>query len=225
MNLLLIPFIFISLIIIIYIVYIYFFTIDYENHISNFNPNFHKVFKFNIPSFNKDIRKWIIQETEKYTKKNGWTTKRHNDYPTTDISLGVLNDDVKNYVSDHIKSDLYPIISKIINIPVKRLQSVDVFIIKYEEGKQVSLEKHKDGSTFTFTMLLNDPSEFEGGGTFFHDYDIGLLQPSNHEVVLHSGYILHEGKAITKGKRYLMVGFIWDKKDYNFRQLKNHMRG
>ena len=209
---------FISIILLIYYGYIYLFTIDYENHISKMNPNFQKVFRFNIPSFNKDIRKWIIDKAEEYTKKNGWDTDRHIKYQTTDISVGVLDTDIKQYIIDHIKTDIFPLMSKASGIPIKRLRSLDVFIIKYEMDNQVSLKKHKDGSTFTFTMLLNDPSEFEGGGTYFHNH-IGLVKPTNEEVIMHSGYIQHEGKEITKGKRYLLVGFVWDQSDYNYKDL------
>lgn len=35
-------------------------------------------------------------------------------------------------------------------------------------GEQTELERHSDGSTFSFNVLLNEPSAFEGGGTRFY---------------------------------------------------------
>ena len=35
------------------------------------------------------------------------------------------------------------------------------------EGEQRGLNMHADGSLFSFNVLLTDPAEFEGGGTFF----------------------------------------------------------
>ena len=62
-------------------------------------------------------------------------------------------------------------------------------------------------------MLLNQPRDFSGGGTRFHEFDIGTLQPANDVVIAHYGKIRHEGVAITRGKRYLLVGFIYARDD------------
>lgn len=82
------------------------------------------------------------------------------------------------------------------------------------------LEAHRDGSLLSFTILINDPSEFEGGGTFFDGLrDVvdphptlapgGIIRPERAgDVTFHSGKLLHGADVITKGKRTVLVGFI-----------------
>ena len=82
----------------------------------------------------------------------------------------------------------------------------DLFIVKYEATSQNYLELHVDGSFLSFNVLLSNTKEFEGGGTYFDD---GLTSYSEQgDMLIHSSKIKHSGLAITKGKRYLLVGFL-----------------
>ena len=175
------------------------------------NPNYKKVYRMRIPAFNKNIRKKFINEAEKHAKKHTWTTKRHESYATTDIPVDDIKS-IKNYINTNIKKEIFPIFSEISGIKANNFTINDAFIVRYKEGEQVDLKRHQDGSTFSFTMLLNDPSEFSGGGTFFYNGD-GLIKPTNDEVIIHCGLIYHEGRKITRGKRYLLVGFCYAKND------------
>lgn len=99
---------------------------------------------------------------------------------------------------------------------------------------------HTDGSIFSFNLLLNEPTDFDGGGTFFEAtgqtvsadtitrspchaessrQPLPLVRPPRHATppqvrasrgaaVGHSGQARHSGVAITRGERYLLVGFI-----------------
>ena len=84
------------------------------------------------------------------------------------------------------------------------------FSIKYEakDGSQDHLDYHRDSSLLSFTMLLNDPSEFEGGGTKFKGLNDTVLQHEVGMLTIHCGQLLHGGQKITSGKRYIMAGFI-----------------
>ena len=58
----------------------------------------------------------------------------------------------------------------------------------------------------SFNILLSNNSDFEGGGTYFDD---GLTSKTEQgDLLIHSSKIKHSGKPITKGKRYLLVGFV-----------------
>ena len=86
------------------------------------------------------------------------------------------------------------------------------------------LEPHRDGSLFSFTVLLSCPeSDFSGGGTFFDalqnlDDKIdtnnlvskeGVLRPHHAgDAVLHTGKTLHGAEATTNGQRTVLVGFV-----------------
>jgi len=148
---------------------------------------------------------WIISECEKYAEKNGgWTTKRHLKYPTTDLPvesvkpiIGFIFESLKIITSKIKKS--YGLNDEIV------IDYRDLFIVKYKEDQQNFLELHKDGSFLSFNILLSDASDFEGGGTYFDD---GLIMKGEQgDLILHSSKMKHSGLPITKGTRYLFVGF------------------
>ena len=90
------------------------------------------------------------------------------------------------------------------------------------------LQEHRDGSLLSFTVLLNPPDEFQGGGTFFEalkdyspaDYKDGnkydsLLYPGGvvrlqraGDACLHSGKLLHGADVVQSGERTVLVGFV-----------------
>jgi hypothetical protein len=156
--------------------------------------------------YTNDICRWIINECENYAIQNGgWTKNRHNNYPTTDLPI------------DKVKTIFYFIIESLKTISLKIKQSynlndeikinfVDVFVVKYKFNEQSYLEIHKDGSFLSFNILLSNPNDFEGGGTYFDD---GLIMtPEQGDLILHSSKMNHSGLPITKGTRYLLVGFV-----------------
>lgn len=153
-----------------------------------------------------DIGKWIIIEAEKYAERSGWTLTRHGNYPTTDIPVANLLS-VKPYfdilfetsIANKIKSSyrLHADIELILK---------DVFVVKYTESNQSFLEMHRDGSFISFNILLNNASEFEGGGTCFEDNLIIHLQQG--DMAIHSGLIKHSGLPVLRGTRYILVGFV-----------------
>jgi len=125
------------------------------------------------------------------------------------------------------------------------LECLDFFCAQYEAKKKDGdddddkgdeevkltmdhLEYHRDESLLSFTVLLSDPSSFEGGGTIFdclhldsdedqHQYpDVvhrttqgGVIRPKTQgNCVLHSGKMLHGADKITSGLRTVFVGFV-----------------
>jgi len=55
--------------------------------------------------------------------------------------------------------------------------------------------------------LLNDASDFEGGGTYFEHLDTAVAI-SRGDCTLHDSSALHAGHAITSGTRIILVGFV-----------------
>jgi len=155
--------------------------------------------------YSEDTCNWIINESELYSKENGgWTTNRHNNYPTTDIPIDKISPIFK-----YILGSLQNIIRKIYKcycIPEStELNILDLFIVKYEEGFQNKLETHTDGSFLTFSIMLSSSKDYEGGGTEFNDGIKVFLEQG--DVLVHSGYVKHSGLEVTKGKRYILVAF------------------
>ena len=152
-----------------------------------------------------NVCSWIINECEKYAENNGgWATKRHTKYYTTDLPvesvkpiIGFIFESLK-IITGKIKKS-YGLNDEIV------IDYKDLFIVKYKEDQQNFLEIHKDVSFLSFNVLLSDVSDFEGGGTYFDD---GLIMKGEQgDLILHSSKIKHAGLPITKGTRYLFVGF------------------
>jgi hypothetical protein len=155
--------------------------------------------------YSQDICEWLINESELYAKENGgWTTHRHNNYPTTDIQLENITSIFK-----FVLRTIPNIITKIYKfycIPENTsINIVDLFIVKYEKDAQNKLETHTDGSFLTFNIMLSSSKDYEGGGTEFNDGIKLFLEQG--DVLVHSGYVKHSGLEITKGSRYILVGF------------------
>ena len=163
--------------------------------------------RFTYPNtYSSDICNYIVGECERYAKHNGgWTVDRHIKYPTTDLPVdkipsifGLILETLKTITARVSAS--YGLDDKMV-INVK-----DLFVVKYSADAQNQLEMHCDGSFLSFSILLNDTSEFEGGGTYFDD---GLTCRLNKgDMLLHSGQIKYSRLPVTKGKRYLLVGFL-----------------
>lgn len=156
--------------------------------------------------FSKSVCEWLIYESEEYAKKNnGWTTHRHAKYPTTDIPL----ENITNIFNFCLYSfnDFFKKIQNSYCLPdYVNFNIIDLFIVKYDYEMQNSLELHHDGSFLSLNILLNDPSEFEGGGTYFND---GITVFSKQgDLIVHSGKVKHSGLPISKGKRYVLVAFV-----------------
>ena len=114
------------------------------------------------------------------------------------------------------------------------LEVNDLFFVKYDAAHQASLGPHRDGSLVSFSIAMNAPDEFTGGGTFFEHPeieaaaaacdgtarcareveerradDLVVVRPSAvGDLISHSGKLVHGGVAITEGLRYIVVGFV-----------------
>jgi hypothetical protein len=190
--------------------------IKYGNIIDDFNeimkPEFNIKYnrflqRFQYPKiYTPEMCSFIIGECEKYAHNNGgWTMKRHIKYPTTDLPVEKIPS-----IFGLVLETLKPIITNIKNSyglhDEMNLQISDLFVVKYKEDSQNYLEMHCDESLLSFNILLSDKTDFEGGGTYFDDGLIVKLEQGS--VVVHSSKIKHAGLPITKGTRYILVGFV-----------------
>ena len=150
----------------------------------------------------------IIEEGENYASLNGWTTKRHENYPTTDNQI-VSTWNCYSKLEKKIKQNLYPEYSKLFKINNKLLEIQELFIAKYDGDKsnsQKSLIKHVDGSEFSFIIALND--NYKGSGTYFLKNKKKILL-NKGDVVIFCGQTEHAGLPVTQGVRYILPGFIY----------------
>jgi hypothetical protein len=184
-------------------------TIDNSNNKIDIQDVFYNRFiqRFSYNKlFSKNVCDWLIFESEQYAKNNGgWTTRRHESYPTTDIPLEKIKS-IFNFVLFSF-SDIFNKIKKSYCFTEEVSFNIkDLFIVKYDEQMQNKLDLHHDGSFLSINILLSDTKGFEGGGTYFNDGLTVFLEQG--DVLVHSGKVKHSGLPVTKGTRYIMVAFV-----------------
>jgi hypothetical protein len=156
--------------------------------------------------FHKNTCTWIVTESEKYAKQDGWKTDRHKNYPTTDNVIFNI-EHVSNFYN-FIINKIQDLIMKTFNISSESSLYVhDAFIVKYEAEKQNELEIHTDACDYTANIALSDLTDYEGGGVYFENIN-QTVSCEIGDMLIHSGYLKHAGMKIKKGKRYVLVTFL-----------------
>ena len=119
-----------------------------------------------------------------------------------------------------MQESIIPALSAIFKLPLHVLDIDDLFVVKYEHkcipsGEssgvfQTSLAPHRDDSVVSFVILLNDGDSFDGGGTEFVDFRPPYIAAPCDcgTMVSFCGLQRHAGKQITRGKRYILAGFV-----------------
>ena len=151
---------------------------------------------------------------------NKWrlVTERHQKYKTTDIDVRhaplLLDLFAKNW------RRVSYLLFQVYLLPLHVLDIDDLFVVKYEHkcilsgessGEfQTSLAPHRDDSVVSFVILLNDGDSFDGGGTEFVDFRPPYIAAPCDcgTMVSFCGLQRHAGKQITRGKRYILAGFV-----------------
>eukprot|EP01084_Bolivina_argentea_P102947 184417_1 len=163
---------------------------------------------------------YIIEEALNYVDINGWETERHNPgTETTDINT-IVSDKLNNFIVN-ITQSFYPKFVEFYGIPMGFLTIFETFVVKYEfkEGAQSDLKGHMDASQYSYVLALNDPNEYEGGGTRFIEKDETIYKVNKGDVVIFPGKLFHEGVKITKGKRFILAGFLNIISDYHCSEI------
>ena len=162
----------------------------------------------------------IVDMAENHASiSGGWLTERHQKYKTTDIDVrhAPLLLDLCN---KKLEESIIPALSGIFKLPLHVLDIDDLFVVKYEHKCnlsdesngvfQTSLAPHRDDSVVSFVILLNDGDSFDGGGTEFVDFRPPYIAAPRDRgtMVSFCGLQRHSGKQITRGKRYILAGFV-----------------
>ncbi|KAI8987577.1 hypothetical protein BDF20DRAFT_814367 [Mycotypha africana] len=134
-----------------------------------------------------------------------WTTDRHSAFPTTDIP--VRHDDQLRHLEDLVKTRLFDELADHYGFKASDLAFRDIFLVKYSACAQRGLKLHTDGCLFSITLLISHEDDFEGGGTYFKNMD-DIVYLKQGDCAYHDAHVLHSGVDITKGERYILVGFI-----------------
>tara|TARA_B100000676_G_scaffold97698_1_gene97742 strand:+ start:47 stop:610 length:564 start_codon:yes stop_codon:yes gene_type:complete len=158
---------------------------------------------YSWPLLTKEFCNHIIIEAE---TKGEWTEKRHEFYPTHDMTLDRI--DLQDYYCEILKEYVYPAAIHKWNLEGKTWKHLkfENFIIKYIPTNQCHLSLHHDHSKITSIVSLNE--NFDGGGTYFERQKFLLKNQTGH-VSIHPGNITHRhgARPIENGVRYVLVTF------------------
>lgn len=156
----------------------------------------------------------ILRAVHKAALYRGWNRMRHGQVPTTDLPLAALGDECEAWVRAAVfQKVLRPLMPFYVpassTLMPEHLEFHDLFVVRYSaaHGEQRELQPHEDGSLFSFNLLLCDPNDFDGGGTYFEATKRTVHAPQGGAIG-HGGAVRHSGLAITRGERYLLVGFV-----------------
>jgi hypothetical protein len=94
----------------------------------------------------------VLSLTHTHTSAFGWTTRRHDHYPTTDVPVKTVSNLHSFLASSGYYQRLLTTLAGLYNLRSSdMLRLDDHFVVKYEAGAglQNSLSRHRDGSEFT----------------------------------------------------------------------------
>lgn len=152
----------------------------------------------------------VLDVLNKVTSDQGWCTQRHAAYPTTDMPCYRVVP-IESWVRGSLTKRLFTQLHErfAISVVTKQMTFRELFYVKYEarNGECAELGIHCDGSVLSFNILLNDASEFTGGGTFF-EASGETIRIAQGDAVVHSGKVRHAGAPVLSGKRLILVGFL-----------------
>jgi glycosyltransferase involved in cell wall biosynthesis len=160
---------------------------------------------FSFQLFSEEFCQLIRDEAE---HSQAWTTDRHQNYPTTDMLLQVL--DLEDTYRQILEEYVVPMASTMWELGTAWAKfRAETFLAKYTPKAQGHLSIHHDESDITCLIQLSDLHEYEGGGTFFKRQK-KLIKNGIGYATVHPGNIthMHGGRAISKGLRYILVSFI-----------------
>ncbi|MDF1793978.1 MAG: 2OG-Fe(II) oxygenase [Thalassobaculaceae bacterium] len=94
---------------------------------------------------------------------------------------------------------------------------IERFIVGcYDSGDSGFFKAHRDNGgpgtahrRFAVTINLN-AEEYEGGELWFPEYGPHLYKPATGSAVVFSCSMLHEARAVTRGRRYAFLPFLFD---------------
>ena len=143
----------------------------------------------------------------------GWTTSRHFAVPTTDVPLRhltsllpALNRALRDVLLPAAAAAYYPAAMA----RAARLRVLDGFLVRYTAGEQAGLPTHCDQSLLSYTIALNEPTEYEGGGTYFRAIGAALDAPHAGHAVLFPGRLEHAGGSPSREARVTSPCSSWD---------------
>lgn len=129
------------------------------------------------------------------------------------IDHWVMNLAIVGFINEPLKRRFLPEVRKAFAYAITRHEPYR--ITKYEGARGGALHGHRDNSELhvahrRFALSINlNREEFEGGGLRFPEYGSQVYRPPSGRALLFLSSMLHEALHITKGRRFVLLGFMF----------------
>ena len=165
-----------------------------------------------------------------FSTGEGWTTRRHAKYATTDISVFNHMTKCEGHAFENVAARVVAAMKDLYQLPdVLHVESQDLFVVKYESLSKVvkkrqknqrnmiapndnptvpqnRLDMHYDGTPLSFIVGLTDT--FEGGRTTFEHSDNSVQLGAGDVAIFAGGMNRHGASEISSGRRIILTGFL-----------------
>jgi hypothetical protein len=129
------------------------------------------------------------------------------------IDHWIMTPETNGFIDDRLKRRLFGEIRKCFQYKITRREGYRIGCYEGERGGE--LHGHRDNSQpnvahrrFACSINLNS-EQFEGGGIRFPEFGDQEYQPETGMAVVFSSSLLHEPMHVTKGKRYVLLAFLY----------------
>jgi predicted 2-oxoglutarate/Fe(II)-dependent dioxygenase YbiX len=172
------------------------------------------VFQYEFP---EDLAKTTVKQLNKTSEADWQNSAIGNNEIKSYIrsSQGLPIDSAMPNLAQQIRQNFYSCIKHYTNyFDITVTQDEGLNVLKYEDSD--SYDFHTDASwdmyrTVSALIYLN-PSQYEGGQTYFKHFDLSVKPNSPSIVLFPSDYAyLHAAMPVTKGKKYVIVSWLNDK--------------
>ena len=135
------------------------------------------------------------------------TSKARRDHEITDPKL-------KRVIGEMISRRVAPEMQKAFDYHI--VGTTLVKIARYGADTGGYFRPHRDNTSpgvvhrrFALSLVLNDPSDYTGGGLRFAEYGPEIYYPAAGAGLVFSGSLLHEVTPVTEGERFVLLTFLF----------------
>jgi len=155
----------------------------------------------------------VVAMAEAYfAERGGWTQLPSGRYQIDGFWIKDVPP-VKAWFDARLKTTLFPTLVALYPEfvdDVAHLCMDSAYVFKYNPETGGQSDIHTDSGCLTFTIALNPKEEYDGGGTWFENLGPQgtVVEMDVGQVTFRPGGVRHQGHAITRGRRYVIGGFM-----------------
>lgn len=170
-------------------------------HVRAVGPPQLEIYQGRLPTNLMPYIEPLLQAAIQYGKNNGWVG---NLYSLTKQDLAVSSIPNGSVLCQPITEFIASQITTIYGRPIA-MDEHQPHLLKYD-GQHPGVQLHHDRCSVTANVVLSASNSYVGGGTMLPAAN-ATLRLEQGGFILHPGCLVHGGKGITAGTRYLLVFF------------------